>query len=416
MDALVVGAGLLGLSASFFLSRAGLRVGVLDPRPPVSCTSDKSTECYRVFWPEAPEMALLVRRSLELLDGLPVRRDRRGYLYLGREETLLALAQGAEETGPLRLHARAGTYREKAWGMDLLGREALKEAFPCLEAEAGLHVRPAGWLDAWGLGQVLLEGARAQGARLVRGRLVGVETQGGRLQGAWVEGEEGLRFLRTGLLVNAAGPGFAQVARLLGEEPPVRAEAHFKAWFPDPQGLFPRNLPLVVQAEPVRLAFSEEEARLLAEDPEAARYLGPLPPGAHARPEGEGFLALYTPFPPEAQTPSCEPTPPPFYGEIALRALLPFLPGLKGLLGARARVDGGYYVHTPENRPLIGPLRREGAYALGGFSGFGVMTALGAGELLAAWVLGRPLPPYAQAFHPGRYQDPGYAPRPVPKL
>lgn len=72
-------------------------------------------------------------------------------------------------------------------------------------------------------------------------------------------------------------------------------------------------------------------------------------------------------------------------------------------------MDGGYYVRTPENRPFLGPVA-EGVYLLGAFSGYGVMAALGAGELLARWVAGEALPSYAQALAPGRYRDPSYQP------
>ena len=71
--------------------------------------------------------------------------------------------------------------------------------------------------------------------------------------------------------------------------------------------------------------------------------------------------------------------------------------------------DGGYYCKTTDNRPLIGSLPVEGAYVLGGLSGTGIMSSQAGGELLAAHVLGQPLPTYAAAFDPTRYEDPAYA-------
>jgi glycine/D-amino acid oxidase-like deaminating enzyme len=89
------------------------------------------------------------------------------------------------------------------------------------------------------------------------------------------------------------------------------------------------------------------------------------------------------------------------------------VPGLAAYAGQGAAgvVDGGYYCKTPENRPLIGPLPVAGAYALGALSGYGVMSALGAGELLAAHVAGGALPEYAAAFLPSRYDDAAYRAR-----
>jgi glycine/D-amino acid oxidase-like deaminating enzyme len=71
-------------------------------------------------------------------------------------------------------------------------------------------------------------------------------------------------------------------------------------------------------------------------------------------------------------------------------------------------LDGGYYTKTRENRLLAGPLPVEGAYVIGAFSGYGLMAACGAGELLAAHLTGSELPPYAPAFRLERYQDPAY--------
>ncbi len=74
----------------------------------------------------------------------------------------------------------------------------------------------------------------------------------------------------------------------------------------------------------------------------------------------------------------------------------------------RAAVDGGYYCKTRENRPLIGPLPVPGAYVIGGLSGFGIMAAMAAGELLAEHVMEAPLPDYAPAFLLSRYEEPAY--------
>lgn len=65
---------------------------------PLSCTSDKSTEAYRLFWPGDEDLAALVRESLDLLSPFAgvARPNRRGYLYVGRLEALAAWALGEE--------------------------------------------------------------------------------------------------------------------------------------------------------------------------------------------------------------------------------------------------------------------------------------------------------------------------------
>jgi glycine/D-amino acid oxidase-like deaminating enzyme len=53
----------------------------------------------------------------------------------------------------------------------------------------------------------------------------------------------------------------------------------------------------------------------------------------------------------------------------------------------------------------------DGAHVIGALSGYGLMAACAAGELLAAHVTGAPLPAYAPAFTPARYADPAYLAR-----
>jgi glycine/D-amino acid oxidase-like deaminating enzyme len=86
------------------------------------------------------------------------------------------------------------------------------------------------------------------------------------------------------------------------------------------------------------------------------------------------------------------------------------VPGLEGYFDPMPKpfVDGGYYTKTADNRPLIGPLNVPGTYVCGAFSGYGIMAACGAGELLAAHVLEATLPAYAGAFEPRRFDDETY--------
>src|SRR6185503_6520266 len=93
------------------------------------------------------------------------------------------------------------------------------------------------------------------------------------------------------------------------------------------------------------------------------------------------------------------------------------VPGLESWRG-RVRpewVDGGYYCKTRENRPLIGPLPVDGAYVVAALSGFGLMASQAAAELVAAHVAGSPLPDFAAAFEPDRYDRSDYLAR-LPEL
>lgn len=60
-------------------------------------------------------------------------------------------------------------------------------------------------------------------------------------------------------LLGAWGPG--AILPLTAESP------HFKAWFPDPEGRFPREAPLLIWNEPQEI-FTPEEQPSLSEEAE----------------------------------------------------------------------------------------------------------------------------------------------------
>jgi glycine/D-amino acid oxidase-like deaminating enzyme len=211
-EIVICGAGLAGAAAAYFLSAVhGIRdVVLIDERPPLSLTSTSSTECYRNWWPGPGDaMVRLMNRSIDLLEVIATATDnriqlnRRGYLFATAIEAQVAefirAAQESEQlgAGPARVHRGAPSDPEyvpapaKGWedlptGADvIIDRTLIRRHFPFLDEStvAVIHARRCGWLDAQTLGKYLLEQAQASGARLIDGRLVGVEVAGGKVQG-----------------------------------------------------------------------------------------------------------------------------------------------------------------------------------------------------------------------------------------
>jgi glycine/D-amino acid oxidase-like deaminating enzyme len=222
--------------------------------------------------------------------------------------------------------------------------------------------------------------------------------------------------IETGAFVNAAGPFVGEVGRLCGVELPVFCERHAKLAFRDTLGVVPRPAPLLIWADPQTLVWNDDERELLAEVEETRALLGRMPPGAHARPEGghgSNIVLMLWAYDAHPVPPDWPPEFDPAFPEVVLRGLTPMVPGLHAYLGntPRPMLDGGYYTKTAENRLLAGPLPLVGSYVLGAFSGYGLMAACGAAELLAAYLCGDPLPGYAPAFALSRYDDPAYQAR-----
>ncbi|MBN2548641.1 MAG: FAD-binding oxidoreductase [Anaerolineales bacterium] len=439
-EVVICGAGIAGVSAAYFLAaRQGVqRVILVDELPPLSLTSDHSTECYRNWWPDEAMVALL-SRSIDLLEELAeisnnvFHLNRRGYLYCTAEAAKIPTIQQSAEAisrlgaGPLRIQrglpseppyipAQAEGYRQGLSGADLLLDPALiQQNFPGLSGSivAALHVRRAGWFSAQQLGMYFLEQARLHGASFVSGRVVEVEKRKQRVQAVLLA--DGRR-IETNCLVLAAGPYLPEAARMLGIDLPVYNELHLKAAINDPLGVVLRRSPLLIWTDPQELDWSEEERQAIAEDPQLTWLLQTLPSGVHTRPEGgsgsQMILMLWEYHNARVEVEFPLPTDPQ-YPEIALRGLSRMVPGFRGYYGkfARPRIDGGYYTRTRENRPLVGRLPVEGAYVIGALSGFGMMACCGAAELLAAYVAHGALPDYAPAFALERYQDPGYQKR-----
>src|SRR3954470_19023896 len=445
-EVLICGAGIAGASAAYHLTvRRGLRdVVLVDDQPPLSVTSDKSTECYRNWWPGPGDtMVRFMSRSIDLLEELTAESgdrfvmNRRGYAYLTADPVqAAALERGAREisalgAGELRIHhggpgdppfpeERAEELAPDLTGADLvLDRERIRRRFPFLTPDtlALLHVRRCGWLSAQQLGMYLLEKAREHGLRFVKGRIEEVTVRDGRIEGVRLAPGSGEDAIATRRFVNAAGPLSPAVGRMSGVELPLFNELHGKVMFEDYLGLIPRDLPLMIWTDPVTLAWSDEEREELARDPELAWLLGELPAGVHFRPEGGAdsrwHLLLWT-YHLEPMAPVFPPKFDPFYPEVVVRGLARMVPAFAEYLGPRMRrpyVDGGYYCKTRENRLLVGPTAVAGNYLLCGMSGYGIMASQAAAELLAGYVVGSALPDlpdYAPEFALNRYEDPAY--------
>lgn len=423
-DVAVIGAGIAGISTVFHLSvrHQAEKVVLVDPRPPLTLTSDKSTECYRNWWPSRP-MVGLMNRSIDLLEEMAEESDdvfglsRRGYLFVtGEADRLDNMRAQAHVTssfgaGEVREHSGRAGYGVAEDGVDILGHSTLVEHFPYLthDAVGAVHVRRAGWFSAQQLGSWMLDRARDAGVELIAAEVVDIDTVDERVVGIYLSDGS---FIATDTIVDAAGPMSKPVAAMAGVDLPLFSELHLKVAFKDHLGVIPRDAPMIIWSDPQHIDWSAEEREGLAE---MGRHdlLDQMPIYCHGRPEGSAdspyFVALW-----EYHRDVLEPTWPlpsdPLYPEAVMRGLTTMVPGLSQYLDRlpESMVDGGYYTKTHENRPLIGPAGPDGFHVVAGFSGFGIMVSSAAGDLAARHILGRPLPEYADDFLLSRYHNPSY--------
>lgn len=434
-DVVICGAGIAGAATAYQLAvtHGFKRVVLVDEREALTLTSDKGTQGYRNWWPGPDNTMLrLVSRSIDLLEEYArenkncFRLNRRGYVFItGDEAQIQPLRATAGEVsafgmGPVRVHPGDGAYApapaegflDQPIGADLLLGDEVRRAFPYVSpnAVAALHVRRAGTMNAVVLGDWMIKCALARGAAFVSDRVVGVDTKGGRVRAVRLASGQSIATER---FVIAAGPAVQEVGRMLDLELPVYHELHAKVTFRDTRGAVPRNAPFLIWNDPMYLDWTDAERRELERDPHGRQLLGEMPGGVHLRTvdlaHGDELYLIWT-YETDAKPYEWPPRFNQYHAEVALRGITRMIPGMQQYVGSAVKgtVDGGYYCKTRENRPLVGPLPVKGAYIVGALSGIGLMSAAGYSELAALHVAEKPLPDYAAAFLPSRYDDPEY--------
>src|SRR5512134_3276587 len=117
-EVVICGAGICGIATAYHLAvTCGVKnVVIVDERPPLSLTSDKSTEAYRNWWPDEL-MVRLMNRSIDWLERWALESNnrfllnRRGYLYLtanpnsGPDFQRAAQLAAQAGAGEVRVHA-----------------------------------------------------------------------------------------------------------------------------------------------------------------------------------------------------------------------------------------------------------------------------------------------------------------------
>ena len=401
-ETVIVGAGIAGVAAAHNLNAQGHDdVLVLDGRPPLSLTTAASGENYRDYWPH-PAMRDLSSASIDLMEKLMADHGdvfsmrQSGYLFASRRPGH-EIFPSADSPSVMR-----GGATERIEDLDVI-----RQRWPhlSLAIEHVVVIPRAGSIDVQSLGNLLLSTARRRGVVFEQETVLTLtaERTGFRIV-------TDRRTIRTERIVLAAGPFVDSLAAQLDVELPLSHVAQRKFVMPDPLGVVPRDMPFTINADPVDLDLSDDERADAALNPDLRWLLETLPAGLHIKPESGGRIKLGWAYNRTSdRSPAWRVAEDPIFPSVVIRGASQLIPGLKSYvdrLPLPVVQYGGYYSRTPENWPLIGPTERLGFYVIGGLSGFGTMTACGAGDLIARHIDGRELPSYANHLSPLRYRDP----------
>ncbi len=378
-DVLIVGGGVIGSAVAYFLAAAemerlagqgggiglvprarkgrALRIAVVerDSTYARSSTALSVGGIRQQF--STRENILLSRFSIEF-----VRAAHRLLAVEGEAPQL-----GLVEAGYLFLATRAGLpilernhalHEELGAEVVLLSPAEIRGRFPWLEVEGlaagSLGLRGEGWLDPHSLLQALKRKARALGVEYLRDEVVGMRTLNHRVESVTLAGG-GTQLV--GLVVNAAGPRAAQVARMAGiHDLPVHPRKRFVYRIRCRDRL--PGSPLVVD-----------------------------PSGVYFRPEGEDFLCGVSPpvdHDPDTLDLEMEYT---LFHDVVWPALARRVPAFEAMkLGSSWA--GHYAVNTLDHNAILGPHPDIPNFCLAnGFSGHGLQHAPGVGMALSELIL-----------------------------
>jgi sarcosine oxidase subunit beta len=347
VDAVVVGAGIIGASVAYHLAKAGVKVLVIEKEklPGTGSTAAAAGGIRTIFDNEND-----VRYALETLNAMENFKSefgwdpefrRNGYLFLAsREDTMEEYIRRAElcnAAGSLARHVR--------W-------KQISSISPELEVKhlaGGVFTPNDGYCDQYGIMMGFLTAARRLGARIAyRTELAGLKIDVGKVVGIETQNEK----ISCDFVVNCAGPFAARVAAFAGLTIP--AYPHRRYVFVT--GPFPKiaaMAPLVINEDDkfyykpesgvvIMSGMEEEESE---PDDTAVRW---------ERSEAVAERAL-----------KCSPV----FAEAGF-----------------ARSWAGLRTLTPDRRAILGETRIGGFYLACGFSGHGICHCLPAGRVLAEYI------------------------------
>jgi sarcosine oxidase subunit beta len=373
-DAVVIGGGIVGTATAFWLSKAGLDVVLVEMRDGLSTlTTPASAECFRAQFTE-PAMAALAIPSIEMFEhfdeiiGIPdynISIKQQGYLFLtDNPETVDDLKENVAQQHELGVT-----------DSQFLEREEILKRFPFVSSSvlAATFRQRDGWLSCHETTQGFAKGCDAR--FFLNTKASGIKTDEKGVCG--VQTDKGI--LQTRNVINAAGPFAGEVGRMAGVDLPL---------------------------EPVRRQKVYVKTSVAV--PSDAPFTVDVNNNCYWRPEAGGVIIGWV----DMDEPASQPTErvPTDWEFPALtldkvKRLTPFFEEIeKTVRQPDMDTSAGYYMYTPDDQPLIGPVPEvPGFYVNCGYWA-GVMLSPQAGKWVSDLVTGA-MDPKDNPLRPTRYKE-----------
>jgi sarcosine oxidase subunit beta len=373
-DVVVIGGGIVGTATAFWLSKSGLDVVLVEMRDGLSTlTTPASAECFRAQFTE-PAMASLAIPSIEMFEhfdeviGIP------GYSISIKQQGYLFLTDNPETVDDLKDNI-AQQHRLGVTDSQFLEREEILERFPFVSSSvlAATFRQRDGWLSCHETTQGFAKGCDAR--FFLNTKASGIQTDDKGVCG--VETDRG--FLQTRTVVNAAGPFAGEVGKMAGVDLPL---------------------------EPVRRQKVYVKTSVAV--PPDAPFTVDVNGNCYWRPEAGGVIIGWVDMDEPAGQPT-ERVPTDWeFPAITLdkvKRLTPFFEEIeKTVRQPDMNTSAGFYMYTPDDQPLIGPVPEvPGFYVNCGYWA-GVMLSPQAGRWVCDLVTGE-MDPKDCPLRPSRYAE-----------
>lgn len=372
-DVVIIGGGIIGAACAYYLSGTGLNVHLVERTFPASGTS-RACDGLILLWDKLPGPELALGQAstalwTELAETLAIDFEyaRNGTILLAEDEQGLAAGYAKAET-----LIAAGVRAEKLDAADLHRLEP-NLAF---DLAGGVFFPDDAQVDARRATLALLSAARQRGLKLHLGAeaLAIRLSPGGEVSGIATRTKE----ISTRIVVCAAGVWSGKVLHGLGLELPVQPRQG--------QILVTARVPGIIRhplleggyVSTVQSSALDLQVALVAELTASGNLL-------------LGSSRRFAGFDRSVSLPVLE--------KIAARAIR-FLPKLAGVQVIRSYA--GLRPWSPDHLPFIGPTGIPGLLLATGHEGAGIGLAPVTGQLIAGWITGADLPPFAARVRPDR--------------
>jgi sarcosine oxidase subunit beta len=354
-DVIIIGGGIHGASTALHLTKHGLKALVIEKNTFGSAATGRSSGLVRMHYDLEPESRLAwesfqyFRNWRELVWGDAANSQstdcgftRTGFIQIvksGYEDQLKENVAMHQQIGIPSLLVDAEDVRR------------LVPHFDVKDIEIAAFEPESGYADPSATTTSLIDAARQSGAKLLQGCTVtGIQVEGGKVQG--VSTSEGEFFAP--IVVNAAGPWAAGVAKLAGVNLPIDTWRHDTMFINRPKDLGPSHPTVIDDAN--SMYFRPETGGLTLVGLEDNNPLGESPDGYTDRAQ-PGFV------------------------ERAIERICLRIPIMEQ--ASLHSAHGGYDGITPDQRAAIGPIGPDGFVMQAGFSGTGFKIAPAVGACVA---------------------------------